>query len=73
MDDQTQRLIAYIKSLPLEQRGPVIDLAYELAQAASDAAAEEAIAVSEAEGNLQLAGELREAWEWVKAKRDQGQ
>ena len=49
--DQTQRLLDYIRTVPLKQRGPVIDLAYTLAQARTDAATEEAIALAEAEGN----------------------
>jgi hypothetical protein len=69
IDDQTQRLLNYIQSLPLEKREPVIDLAYTLAQARTDVAAEEAIALAEYEGNQPLAGELRQLWEGIKADR----
>ena len=67
--DQTQRLLDYIRTVPLKQRGPVIDLAYTLAQARTDAATEEAIALAEAEGTQRLARELRQLWEWVKPDR----
>jgi hypothetical protein len=68
-DDQTHRLVSYLKALPLDLRVPATDLAYSLAQARTDAMAAEAIASAEAAGDHQTAQVLRDAWDRIKKDR----
>ena len=69
-DDQTRRLVAYLKALPLDERIPATDLACSLAEAKTDAVAAELIASAEAAGDHQTAALLRETWERIKEYRE---